>query len=98
MKRHVYLLVVFLIWTQVDDFLAPPIALSSALLVDDDEYLPLAKRQHKEECSRDLKSVPIGLRPKTSGLARIRKGASSAWSLITHFSPPPLYIFMSLQI
>ena len=88
-----------LIWAQVDDFWASGPVLPSAPLADDgDEYIPSQRRPEGDECSYRQKLVLVGLTPQTVDLLLIRRGLPSEWNLTTPFTPPPLYVFMSLQI
>jgi hypothetical protein len=100
MNWHIYFLVVLLIWAQVDDFWVPaPVSPSAPLAVDDDdEYLPSQRRLQEEECSSPKKPVFVGLRAHTADLALVRRGVPPVWNLTTPFAPPPLHVFMSLQI
>ena len=98
MNRHAYVLVLLLISAQVDDFWAAPVLPSASLADDDDEYLPSRRRSQEGECSPDQKPVFVGHKPQTADRPLARRGVPSEWNLITPFTPPPLYVFMSLQI
>jgi hypothetical protein len=94
-----YFLILLLVSAQVDDYWAPALGLPSAPLADDDdEYTSSEQRQQEKECSSSQKLVFVGLKPQTADLPPPRRGVSSEWDLTTPFTPPPLYIFMSLQI
>jgi hypothetical protein len=99
MNRHAYLLVLLVIWAQVDDFWAAPLVSPSAPVAvdDDDEYLPSQRRLY-EECSPRQEPVFAGLKPHTADFPLVRRGVSSEWDLTAPFTPPPLYAFLSLQI
>ena len=97
MNRLVYLLILLLISAQVDDFWAPASGLPSAPLADDDEYVPAKRPPQDELSSSRQKPVFGGLRPRTADCPLVRRGVPSAWKLTTPFTPPPLYVFMSLQ-
>jgi len=99
MKRLVFLLILLLISTQVDAAWAVAPDLPSAPLADDnDEYPPLKRRPQGEQSSSRQKPVFDGLKPQTADFSLVRRGVPSEWNLTTPFTPPPLYVFMSLQI
>jgi hypothetical protein len=98
MNRLVYLLILLLVSAQVDEYWAAVPVLPSAPQADDEEYPPSPQRPREEECSPHRKRVFAGLKPRTADLPLVRRGVPSAWDLTTPFAPPPLYVFMSLQI
>jgi hypothetical protein len=98
MKRFAYFLVLLLISAQVDDCWAAAPVLPSAPLADDDEYLSSRQRPQEEESSPYQKPVFAGLKAQTADLPLVRRGVPSERNLTTPFTPPPLYVFMSLQI
>jgi hypothetical protein len=98
MNRLAYLLILLLISAQVDDSWAPVPVGPFAPQADDDEYLPSPQRPQEEVCSPHQKPVFAGLKPQTAELPLVRRGVPSEWNLTTPFTPPPLYVFMSLQI
>jgi hypothetical protein len=100
MKPLAYLLVLLLVWTQVDDYWTAALVSSSASLAndDEDEYLPAQRRPEVEERSSRQKPVFVGVKPQVPDFPLARRGISSEQSLRTPFTPPPLYVFMSLQI
>jgi hypothetical protein len=99
MNWHAYFLVLLLIWAQVDDYWAAAPVLPSAPLADeDDEYLPSQWRPQEEECAPQQEPGFVGLKPQTADLPLVRRGVPSEWNLTTPFTPPPLYVFMSMQI
>jgi hypothetical protein len=98
MNRLAYFLILLLISAQVDDYWAAAPVLLSAPQADDDEYLPAPRRPQDEECSPHQKPVFAGLKPQSADLPQVRRGVPSEQNLITPFTPPPLYVFMSLQI
>jgi hypothetical protein len=100
MKWRASFLVLLLIWAQVDDYWAAGPVLPSAPLADDDddEYLPSQRRPLEEECSARQKPVFAGLKPQTADVPLVRRGGPSEWNLTTPFTPPPLYVLMSLQL
>jgi hypothetical protein len=99
MKRLAYLLVLLLISAQAEDAWAVAPVLPSAPLTDDnDEYLP-AQRQLQGAASSSRQAPAFnGLKPRTADFSSARSGVPSEWNLTTPFGPPPLYVFMSLQI
>jgi hypothetical protein len=102
MNRLAYLLLLLLISAQVDNYwdnswAATPLV-PSAPQADDDEYLPSPQRPQQEECSPHQKPVFAGLKPQTADSPLVRRGVPSERNLTTAFAPPPLYVFMSLQL
>jgi hypothetical protein len=99
MKRLAYLLIFALLSAQVDDAWAAVVPISSAapLADDNDEYLPAPRRLRDEQTSGQ-EPVFVGLEPLTADTLPARKGVPDEWHLTTPFTPPPLYVFMSLQI
>jgi hypothetical protein len=98
MKKFASLLILLTLWGLVDDYLAPAPVLPSAPLADeDDEYLPTQRRLRAEQSSG---KEPVFVRPKrrTADLSPLRSGLPSECDLTKPFTPPPLYLFMSLQI
>jgi|SRR5579862_9300632 len=102
MKRaSPYLLILLLVGAEVDDgLLIVPSPPNGLLAADNDEYLP-AERQSESKCS------PSDQRPVFRGLVPIDElGCSSVngwrmtcdWVIVSPFCPPPLFVFMSLQI
>jgi hypothetical protein len=98
MNRLASFLILLLILAQVDDYWAASPVLPSVPLADDDEYLPAQQRPKNEERSSHKKPVFVGLKTRTADLPLARRGMPSKWNLTTPFTPPPLYLFMSLQI
>jgi hypothetical protein len=99
MKRLSYLLILLLLSAQVDDAWAVSPNLPSAPLADDnDEYLPAQRRAQGEQSSSRQKPVFAGRKPQTADCSPVRRGVPPEWSLTAPFAPPPLYVFMSLQL
>ena len=99
MNRLAYLLILLLISALVDDFwAAAPVLPSAPLADDDDEYLPPQRRPQEGECPPHQKPAFVGLQPQTTDFSLVRRGLPSEWNLTTPFTPPPLYVFTSLQI
>jgi hypothetical protein len=99
MRRLAYLLTLLLISAQVDDAWAVAPVLPSAPLADDgDEYLATQRRPREEQSPSGRGPVWIDLRPLTADLSVVRRGVPPEWDLTAPFTPPPLYVFMSLQI
>ena len=97
MNRLVYVLVFLLISAQVDNYWAAPV-LPTAPLTEDDEYVPPQQCPQKDECSPHQKPDFVGLKPQPADLLLVRRDVPSAWNLTALFTPPPRYLFMSLQI
>ena len=98
MNRLAYLLILLLISALVDDFWAAAPVLPSAPLADDDEYLPPQQQPQRERSASCQKPAFVGLQPQTTDFSLVRRGLPSEWNLTTPFTPPPLYVFTSLQI
>jgi hypothetical protein len=99
MKRLAYLLVLLLISAQVDDYWAvAPVSSFAPLADDNDEYMPPQRRTQGEEHSSHQKPVFVGLKPEIADFPLARRGVPPERDLTTPFAPPPLYVFMSLQI
>jgi hypothetical protein len=100
MKQLAFLLILLVFWAQVDDSIIA-VALPSAPLTEaeDDEYLPSQRQvRGEEESFRRPQPVSNGPIPLTAAFAGVRRGVAPAWDLAVPFAPPPLYVFMSLQI
>jgi hypothetical protein len=99
MTRLPYLLILLLLSAQVDDaWIADPALPSVSLADDNDEYLP-AQRRPREELSTSAQGpMFVGLKPPPTDACSVPTGVRSEWNLTTPFTPPPLYVFMSLQI
>jgi hypothetical protein len=98
MKRLAYLLLLLLIWAQVDDTWGAAPFSPSAPLADDDEYLPSPQRPQGAECSPYEGWVLVGLAPQAADLPPVRRGVPLKWARTTALARPPLYVFMSLQL
>ena len=99
MKWLSYLLIVFLVSAQVDDYWAVAPALPSAPLADDnDEYLPAQRHSRGEWSSSLQKPVFLSLLPQTAEFSSVRRGMPSELNRTAPLAPPSLYVFMSLQI
>src|SRR5262245_6915199 len=99
MNRLAYLLILLLISAQVDDAWAVPPVLAPGPLADDNNaYLPSQGRPQGEQSYSRQKPVFDGLKPQTADFSLVRRGVPSDGNLTTPFTPPPLYVFMSLQI
>ena len=99
MKRFGYFLIFLLAWGQaVDDVLAVALPSASAPRADenDDEYLPSQCRLREEDFVEEPAFVGLELHPADTPL--LEKGMPFEWNLATPFSPPQLYVLMSLQI
>ena len=99
MNRLACLLILLLISTPVNDAWASALDLPSAPLADDnDEYLASQQRPDREQSSSCQKPLFDGLKRQTADFSPVRRGVLSEWNLNTPFTPPLLYVFMSLQI
>jgi hypothetical protein len=99
MKRVSYVLIFLVLSTQVDDtWTVASISPFAPLVDDNDEYVPSQQRPHEVECSPHQKPLCVGLKPQAADFPFVRRGLPSDWSLTKPFAPPPLYVFMSLQI
>jgi hypothetical protein len=99
MKRVAYLLVLLLIAAQVQDTWAVALDLPTTPLADEnDEYLPVQRRRRGEQTAFRPKPVLNALKCPAADFCFVPRGVPSEWNPTTPFAPPPLYIFMSLQI
>jgi hypothetical protein len=101
MRRFAYLLILPLLAAQVDDALAAALVLPSAPLADeedDDACLPSQRRPQEEEPHPGKRPAFVRLQPRTAAPPLARRGGQPESNLTTPFGPPPLYVFMSLQI
>src|SRR5262245_39025573 len=98
MNRPAYLLVLLLVFAQVDDYWAAVPPSPSASLADDDEYLPSPQRPREEVSSPRQKPTFAGIDLQTGDLPRVRKCVPSQGQRATPSTPPALYVLMSLQI
>ena len=100
MKRFAYLLILLLVSAQANDALAltaAPTAPSSSLTDDNDEYLPARRRPREEESTWDQGPTFVTLNPPAVNFPPAQRGISFGWDLTAPFTPPSLYVFMSLQ-
>jgi hypothetical protein len=100
MKRIAGLLIVLTCWAQFDDVLLPraPDAQSAPLPDDDDEYIPSTSQDQETRSAGRQRPVLVYLKPQPGVFALVRSGVPSAPTLTTPLAPPPLYVFMSLQL
>src|SRR5262245_8891908 len=99
MKWYAYLLVLLLISAQADDALAAAPVLPSAPLADDnDNYLPAQRRPQEEQSATRQRPIFFRMKPVTGNSSVVRRGVPSELDQTVPFTPPPLYVFMSLQI
>jgi len=101
MKRFAYLLIIALLWVQVDDAWAVAPVTPSAPVADDvdDEYLPSQRRPEQEEApSARQNRLFASLEPRVADFPPVRRGALLERGLTTPCAAPPLYLLMSLQI
>jgi hypothetical protein len=97
MKRFASFLILLLLSAQLDDYwaIAPPLA-SATLADDDNEYLPSQRRAREE--SADQKAAFADLQPRLADVPSERRALPFERNPATPFTPPPLYVLMSLQI
>jgi hypothetical protein len=102
MKWLAYFLILLLISAQVDDAWTAAPVLPSAPLADDnddnDEYVPAQRQPWGEQSSSRQKPVFDAVKPRTADFPFGPRSVPSEWNLTTPSAPPPLYVFMSLQI
>jgi hypothetical protein len=100
MKGFAYFLIFLLVEGLVDDAVALTLVSPSVSLVDDDdnEYLASRKRPEEKASRFDKEPAFVGLKPQTADFTLDQRNGPSEWNLTTPFTPPPLYLFMSLQI
>jgi hypothetical protein len=99
MKRLPYLLILLLLSSGVDDaWAAAPDSPSVQLADDNDEYMPAQRRPRGEQPSPRQEPACGGLKPQTADFSVARRGVPPERDLTTPLAPPPLYVFMSLQI
>jgi hypothetical protein len=99
MKRFAFL-ILLLLWGQFDDGLAVALTVpADSLAYDDDgddEY-PQSQRESQKEESLP-KPASFSLKPQVVVLPPAQTSVPSECGLTTPLSPPPLYVYMSLQI
>jgi hypothetical protein len=100
MKRNACILVFLTIWVQFDNAL---LTLASAFQTPpvqntDDEYVVSKGQQQQTWFGARRQPQAVNLRPLAADLFFVGKNVSSECNLTTLYSPPPLYVFMSLQI
>jgi hypothetical protein len=98
-KWFAYLLILLMISAQVGDVWAVDPDMPSAPVADDnDEYLPAKRQRREEESASDQGPMFVGLKSPTADFPLVRRGVPFDRNLTTPFTPPPLYVLMSLQI
>jgi hypothetical protein len=98
MKKFACLLILLTVWGRVDDYLAVAPVLPSAPLADDDDEFLLAQCRSRADQSSDQEPVFAGPKRRTAHSSSLRSGLPAERDLTKPFTPPPLYLFMSLQI
>jgi hypothetical protein len=97
MKRHTYLLILLTLLAQADDPWAIALGLPSATITEAaDEYLPSQPPVQGDESSPQKELAFADPKQKTSDFPRVP--APFVWNLSAPFTPPPLYLFTSLQL
>ena len=101
MKWKACLLVVLTSWAQFDGALLTSSCaweVDSLVSNDDDECLSSDRREQQDQLCVCLQPHFINFKLQTADLPSGRSGLLSEWNLTTPFTPPSLYVFMSLQI
>ena len=97
MKPLICLLTLLLALAQFDDCwaAAPP---SDSPAADNDEYLPAQRRPREQRPSSRHRPAPGAATLRQAAPSEVSGGVPPGPGLTTPFAPPPLYVFMSLQI
>ena len=96
--RLAFLLLSLVLWTQVDDaWVSAIISPLNPLAAEDDEFLSLEKRQSQESSTARQKQARPGPKPRTASLFADHPQLPSETKLAAPFTPPSLYVFMSMQ-
>jgi hypothetical protein len=101
MKRHAYFLVILTFWAQLDDVLLPLASASQSTSLasdDEDECLPSKRKDEEELFSVRRQPHAANLITPAGDVVFIPRDVPSDCNVTTLFTPPPLYVFMSLQI
>jgi hypothetical protein len=100
MKRHAYFLILLTFWAQFDDVLLTPASAcqSAPFPSDDDEYVSSEGPEHQRRPGPRRMPQSVSVKPANANFSFVPRGVPSGWNLTTPFGPPPLYVFMSLQI
>jgi len=99
MKHLAYILMLLLLSAQVEDAWVAALELPSDSSADDsDEYLPAQRQPRQEQAGFKVRADKHQTVIQAIDFSISRMGVPSEWNLTTPFAPPPLYVFMSLQI
>jgi hypothetical protein len=100
MRRITYFLIAATVWTQFDDtLLAPASALLSAPLAsDDDDYVSSGGQEQQSWLVSLGQRQSVSVTPQAMDLFGVGTSLRSKCKSATLFSPPPICVFMSLQI
>jgi hypothetical protein len=99
MKQLAYILMLLLLSAQVEDAWVAALELPSDSLADDsDEYLPAQRQPRHEQSGFKVQADKYQTLIQAIDFSVIRMGVPPEWNLTKPFTPPPLYVFMSLQI
>jgi hypothetical protein len=98
MKRLAYLLIFLTFWAQFDDLLLTPASAFQSAPSDDDEYVSSGGQEQQEWFGPRRQPPSVSVKPQAADFPLVRREVPSEWKLTTPFAPPPLYVFMSLQI
>jgi hypothetical protein len=101
MKWNACLLIVLTFWAQLDDALiisgcdSPTDSLASN---DDDECLSSEHKEQQNQFRAQREPYVFALKPLNRDFPALRSGVSLERNLTAPFTPPSLYVFMSMQI
>jgi len=93
----IYLSIALLFSAQFDDvWVVAPSLSSCPLSADDDEYLPLQRREHSEQSAPHQEPAQVGLDLPTVFFFTQQSSAPGS-EFATALGRYPLYVFMSMQ-
>jgi hypothetical protein len=100
MRRITYFLISATLWAQFDDVLLAPASaiLSAPLASDDDDYVSSVGQEERSWLASMGQRQSVGVTPQGVCLFHVGTYLRSECKLATPFAPPPIYVFMSLQI
>jgi len=100
MKRITYFLISVTLWAQFDDVLLAPAStiLSAPLASDDDDYVSSVDQEEQSWLASMGQRQSVGVPPQGVDLFHVGTSLRSECKSATPFAPPPIYVFMSLQI
>jgi hypothetical protein len=100
MRRITHFLIFATLWSQFDDVLLAPASaiLSAPLASDDDDYVSSVGQEEQSWLASMGQRQSVGVTPQGVDLLHVRTSLRSECKLATPFAPPPMYVFMSLQV